>query len=69
MGFGFSVLNLNRIHTACMANNHASARVLEKAGFELEGRSREAFLKDEVFHDLLQFGTTKDLWQQKQLRN
>lgn len=25
MGFGFSVLNLNRIHTACMANNHASA--------------------------------------------
>lgn len=69
MGFGFCVLNLNRIHTACMANNHASARVLEKAGFELEGRSREAFLRDEVFHDLLQFGTTKDPWQQKQLSN
>lgn len=53
---GFEALDLHRIHTACFAINQASARVLEKAGLQLEGRSRQAFCKDGVFHDLLQFG-------------
>ena len=53
---GFESLDLHRIHTACFAINPASARVLEKAGLALEGCSREAFCKDGVFLDLLQFG-------------
>jgi ribosomal-protein-alanine N-acetyltransferase len=63
MRFGFGTLELHRIHTACMAENQASARVLEKAGLEREGCSRQAFLKNGVFHDLLQFGAIGDVWQ------
>ncbi|MGY4495357.1 GNAT family N-acetyltransferase [Pseudomonas sp. TE3610] len=56
MEFAFQTLELHRVHTACMAVNVASARVLEKAGLEREGCSRQAFFKDGVFHDLLLFG-------------
>jgi ribosomal-protein-alanine N-acetyltransferase len=61
--FGFQTLQLHRIHTSCMAENHASARVLEKAGFEREGCSRQAFFKNGLFHDLLQFGAIAEHWQ------
>ena len=60
MQHGFETLNLQRIHTACLAENLASAKVLENAGLKLEGRSQQAFLKDGVFHDLLQFGAVRD---------
>lgn len=60
--FSFETLALHRVHTACMAANGASARVLEKAGLEQEGCSRQAFFKDGVFHDLLQFGVIADGW-------
>ncbi len=59
---GFGTLSLHRIHTACFAVNQASARVLVKAGLVEEGRSRDAFLKDGVFHDLLQFGGIGTQW-------
>lgn len=62
LGHGFHSLDLHRIQTACFAVNQASARVLEKAGLMLEGRSRQAFHKDGVFHDLLQFGVLAGEW-------
>jgi len=61
---GFETLQLHRIHTACFAVNHASARVLLKSGLALEGCSKGAFFKDGVFHDLLQFGAIAEQWLQ-----
>jgi len=62
MLFAFQTLELHRVHTACLATNSASARVLEKAGLAPEGRSKQAFLKDGVFHDLLLFGAVAATW-------
>jgi RimJ/RimL family protein N-acetyltransferase len=39
--FGFTQLGLHRISSSCVADNVASARVLEKLGMKLEGRLRE----------------------------
>lgn len=63
MVFAFQTLNLNRAHTSCFTVNAASARVLEKAGLQREGCSRKAFLKEGVFHDLLQFGALREEWE------
>lgn len=38
--FGFETLGLHRIFATCDPENRASARVLEKAGMQLEGRMR-----------------------------
>ena len=38
--FGFRDLRLHRLSSWCIADNAASARVLEKVGFTLEGRLR-----------------------------
>src|SRR6476660_9524762 len=38
--FGFDHLQLRRISATCHPDNHASARVLETAGLEFEGRMR-----------------------------
>jgi RimJ/RimL family protein N-acetyltransferase len=43
--YAFAELDLVRIHAGVFATNARSARVLEKAGFELEGRLRNAVCK------------------------
>lgn len=40
VAFAFSSLRLNRLEAACLPNNAASARVLEKVGFKYEGLAR-----------------------------
>ncbi len=44
--YGFEQLGLVRIYAEPFAYNRASCRVLEKAGFELEGRLRCSVIKD-----------------------
>ena len=44
--YGFSTLGLERIEAAVFEWNPASARVLEKSGYMLEGRRRNSILKD-----------------------
>jgi RimJ/RimL family protein N-acetyltransferase len=44
--WGFSTLGLLRVHAYVFDTNRASMRVLEKAGFELEGRMRHAVFKN-----------------------
>jgi len=52
--FGFTELKLHRITAWCVADNVASARVLEKAGLKLEGRLREKeYFKDRWWDTLL----------------
>jgi len=41
VAFGFDTLGLHRIAATCVADNAASAHVLEKIGFRREGRLRE----------------------------
>lgn len=55
----FANFPLNRIFAAAYANNPASARVLEKAGFVLEGRLRKNVIKDEKILDSLLYAKTK----------
>ena len=51
--FCFEEFQLRRMYTEPFANNAASARVLEKAGFALEGRLKNNVLKDGKLLDSL----------------
>lgn len=60
VGYAFDDLNLHRVEAACVPDNVASRRVLEKAGFVLEGQAR-AYLKiNGVWADHLLFGVVND---------
>ena len=54
--FAFDQYDLHRIYARAYATNPASARVLEKAGFELEGTLRSHFFRDGKAYDVLFFG-------------
>lgn len=53
--YGFSELSLHRIYAGCFARNPASAKVLQKIGMTLEGRSREHVKKWDTFEDIDQY--------------
>lgn len=54
--FAFEHYALERIHARVYATNPSSARVLTKAGFELEGTLRNDFTRDGKPEDVLVFG-------------
>ena len=58
--FGFEEMNLHRIEAECNAGNIASARVLEKAGFTLEGIWRDRIVERGKFINLKQFSILED---------
>jgi [ribosomal protein S5]-alanine N-acetyltransferase len=51
--FGFERLQLRRISATCHPDNHASARVLEKAGLQYEGRMRSHLFVRGAWRDSL----------------
>lgn len=53
IGFGFQHMELHRVEADVSADNPNSVRVLEKLGFQFEGRLREQYRDDTGFHDLL----------------
>src|SRR5262249_3749477 len=57
--FCFENFQLRRIYAEPFANNRASARVLEKAGFAFEGRLKHNVLKDGNLLDSLLYARTK----------
>jgi [ribosomal protein S5]-alanine N-acetyltransferase len=60
IGYAFGELRLHRVEAACVPVNVGSRRVLEKSGFELEGRAR-AYLKiNGEWADHLLFGCVHD---------
>lgn len=59
---GFTELGLHRITAHCMADNVASARVLEKAGMRQEGRLRESEWMQGRWWDRLLFGILEHEW-------
>ncbi|MDB6040326.1 MAG: N-acetyltransferase [Verrucomicrobiales bacterium] len=56
----FDRFDLIRIYAELFANNRASARVLEKAGFAFEGRLRANVIKNEEILDSLMFGRIRN---------
>ncbi len=62
MEFGFSELNLQRISSWCIADNTASARVLEKLGMRLEGRLRHNEYFKGRWWDTLLYGLLAEEW-------
>jgi len=59
MDFCFDNFPLRRIYAEAYANNPASARVLEKAGFVFEGRLKNNVIKDGKLLDSLLYAKTK----------
>lgn len=60
---GFREMSLHRISSWCIAENAASARVLERLGLRLEGRLREnEYFKDQWWDTLL-YGLLRDEWE------
>jgi ribosomal-protein-alanine N-acetyltransferase len=55
-GFAFESLKLHKIHASVVSANIGSARILEKNGYELEGRLKDHFFIDGNYHDDLLFG-------------
>lgn len=63
LAFGFSTRGLHRIHAQCIAENVASARVLEKLGMHCEGRLREHEGFKGQWWDVLCYGVLQSEWQ------
>lgn len=60
--FGFAELKVHRIWSWCIADNVASAHVLEKLGLKLEGRLREKEYFKGRWWDTLLYAILKDEW-------
>lgn len=54
--YAFETFDLERLQASVFAWNPASARVLEKCGYQLEGRLRRAIIKDDKVTDELVYG-------------
>ena len=59
----FRRFELRRIFALPFGDNTASIRVLEKAGYTLEGRMRDSAIKDGVVRDQWMFGAYRRSWQ------
>ena len=62
VGWGFDVLDLNRIHAGFMAHNPASGGVLSKLGLQHEGLRREHIVKNGRPVDLVLMGLLRRDW-------
>jgi RimJ/RimL family protein N-acetyltransferase len=56
LSWGYTSLDLNRVHAEVDTRNRASARVLEKLGFVHEGTQREDCIVDGVVSDTWVYG-------------
>lgn len=57
--FAFESLNLHKLHARVVDSNIGSIRVLEKNGFELEGRFKDYYFIEGKYYDGLFFGKIK----------
>ena len=65
--YGFEELRLDRISSWCIADNTASARVLERLGFRQEGRLRSNEYFKGRWWDTLVFALLRDEWERQAL--
>ena len=60
--YAFQELRLNKLDAHCYVTDPASARVLEKVGFQQEGRRRDHAFVNGEYVDLLEYGHLADEW-------
>ena len=60
VSFSFDTLQLNRVDAACLPNNTASVRLLEKVGFSREGYARQYLCIDGRWQDHLLYGLVRN---------
>jgi ribosomal-protein-alanine N-acetyltransferase len=65
LGFGFSYINLQRVSAWCLAENVASARVLEKLGMKLKKRMRDHQFFKGKWWDMLSYAILYDEWRRQ----
>lgn len=65
VNFGFQELGLHRISSWCIADNTASARVLERLGFRQEGRLRQNEYCKGRWWDTLLYALLLNEWQNR----
>jgi RimJ/RimL family protein N-acetyltransferase len=66
LSFGFTQMNLHRITAWCVADNTASAHVLEKLGMRKEGRLREHQYFKGRWWDTLLYAILYDEWRARE---
>ena len=59
--YGFSQLGLIRIYSGVFDYNIASQRVMQKAGFQLEGIFKNSVYKNGTIHDEYRYGKVKNI--------
>lgn len=59
ISFGFARMSLNRIEARCLAENTASARVMEKAGMAYEGTLRQREFLKGAYRDMKLYAILK----------
>ena len=57
--YAFNKMNLHRLEAEALEFNEASVMMLEKIGFHLEGRLREAKYHNDKYWDILRYGLLK----------
>lgn len=65
ISYGFGPMGLNRISALVYPDNDASARLLQRMGFRLEGLLEQYALFCERYEDLHMFGLVKQRWMAK----
>ena len=61
----FERLGLHRVGLSVFSYNVRAIRAYEKAGFRIEGRQRQAILRDGRYWDEIQMGILVDEWAEK----
>ncbi|QHQ63734.1 GNAT family N-acetyltransferase [Anaerocolumna sedimenticola] len=54
--FAFDTLKLHKLHASVVDANIGSARILEKNGYELEGRIKDHFFIEDIYYNQLLYG-------------
>lgn len=62
LGYAFGAWNMHRVEARLDPDNRASARVLERLGFTVEGHTRKDFLLGDRYYDTLICGMLADEW-------
>jgi RimJ/RimL family protein N-acetyltransferase len=60
--FGFEQLALHRVEATMLLGNTASAAVLARAGFQLEGQMAQRHWHHGAFHDMQLYGLLRSQW-------
>jgi [ribosomal protein S5]-alanine N-acetyltransferase len=69
LDFSFGPLALHRIEARIAVDNHRSRRAFERLGAKREGRLRESFFKNGVYHDQDLFVVLEQEWRSRRRRD